>query len=133
MVQAVRRSSGLKYLLAGGAIVLAIGVIADWPGELPIALSTKKPTTLPCQQVIAEKSFLSRPQLSKFLTIPEGSTQAQVQAVMQEPFCQLPDLQVRPGVTARRLAYPLEFDPKTWLVVLYEGESYAGYAFSFRH
>lgn len=132
MVQAVSRSSGLKYLLAGGSMVLAIGMLADVPGKLAIAPAHQFSPTIPCQQVIAEKAFLSRPQLSQFLTIPEGATQAQVQAVLQAPFCQLADLQVRPGVTARRLAYPLEFDPKTWVVVLYEGESYAGYTFSFR-
>ncbi|NJP12002.1 MAG: hypothetical protein HC866_23115 [Leptolyngbyaceae cyanobacterium RU_5_1] len=30
------------------------------------------------------------------------------------------------------VAYPLAFDPQTWFIVLYEGDEYAGYSFSFR-
>ncbi|WP_179228673.1 hypothetical protein [Leptolyngbya ohadii] len=43
--------------------------------------------------------IISREQLAQFLTISE------------------------------RAVYPLAFDRQTWLVVLYEGEEYAGYQF----
>jgi hypothetical protein len=53
--------------------------------------------------------------------------------VVEKPYCKLQNIQVRKDATAQREAYPLAFDPETWLVVLYEGEEYAGYSFSFRH
>jgi len=51
--------------------------------------------------------------------------------VIAEPYCTLSPVEVREGVTAQREAYPLEFNPETWFVVLYEGEEYAGFDFSF--
>jgi hypothetical protein len=50
---------------------------------------------------------------------------------VSEPYCKLPTLNVRAGVEAEREAYPLEFDPATTLVILYENDEYAGYRFSF--
>jgi hypothetical protein len=82
---------------------------------------------------VQPKSVLSREQLSRLLAVPERSNQKQVRQVVSKPFCKLQNLQVRAGVTAEREAYPLAFDPNTWLVVLYEGDEYAGYSFSFRH
>jgi hypothetical protein len=52
---------------------------------------------------------------------------------MNAPYCRLSELEVRAGVRAQREAYPLAFDPQTWFVVLYEGDQYTGYSFSFRH
>ena len=45
----------------------------------------------------------------------------------------LPIFEVRAGVSAERAAYPLAFDPNTWLVVLYEDEEYVGYGFKLQH
>jgi hypothetical protein len=44
----------------------------------------------------------------------------------------LASLQIRAGATSLREAYPLEFDPQTWLVLLYEGDQYTGYRFATR-
>ena len=76
--------------------------------------------------------MLSRQQLADLLTIPERSEQAKVKEIVAEPYCQLAELELRDGIVAQREAYPLAFDPKTWLVLLYEGNEYAGYAFSFQ-
>ncbi len=125
---AVIGASGIKYMLAGGTVVAAIGLLGD-----PSAMLNKlTPPKEQCQQVIQPQAILPRDRLSQFLTIPERSQQAQVRQVMQEPFCRLPDVQVRAGVIAKREAYPLAFDPNTWLVVMYEGDEYVGYSFSFR-
>ncbi|WP_430686000.1 hypothetical protein [Leptolyngbya sp. AN02str] len=86
-----------------------------------------------CQEVIQSQAVLSRDQLARLLAIPERDRKENVRAIMSEPYCQLPSVEVRQGVVAEREAYPLAFDPQTWFVVLYEGEEYAGYSFVFKH
>jgi hypothetical protein len=72
---------------------------------------------------------LPRETVLEFLTIAERESAAAVQGVLSEPYCQLPSIEIRAGVQAERSLYELDFDANTWLVVLYEGEEYAGYAF----
>jgi hypothetical protein len=84
-----------------------------------------------CQTLVQTEATLSREQLAQLLTIPERGSKAQVREVVAEPYCTLAALQVRSGVQAEREAYPLEFDPKTQLVILYENDEYAGYRFNF--
>ncbi|MBF2025824.1 MAG: hypothetical protein IGS48_03535 [Oscillatoriales cyanobacterium C42_A2020_001] len=122
------RGMGVKYMLAGGSVVAALGLVADLNGLLP----KPSPVKEICQEIVEPKAVLSRDELAKLLAIPEGSNRGQIQQVMRSPYCRLPNVQVRDGAMAQREAYPLAFDPKTWLIVLYEGESYAGYSFSFR-
>ncbi|NJP10841.1 MAG: hypothetical protein HC866_16330 [Leptolyngbyaceae cyanobacterium RU_5_1] len=122
------RGSGVKYMLAGGSVVAALGLLIDPHALLP------KPTAVQdvCQQIVDPKAILSRDQLSQLLTLPERTRKAQLRQLLQTPYCQLPNLEVRAGVSAERAAYPLAFDPQTWFIVLYEGDEYAGYSFSFR-
>ncbi len=82
-----------------------------------------------CQEVVQPNAVLSREDLAQMLTIPERSAKSALREIIAEPYCQLPGLAVRADVTAMREAYPLAFDPQTWLVLLYEGKEYAGYAF----
>ena len=49
--------------------------------------------------------------------------------MLKAPYCQLPNLEVRAGATAERFVYPLAFDPQISLIVLYEGDEYAGFRF----
>ncbi|MDA0673856.1 MAG: hypothetical protein O3C67_09165 [Cyanobacteria bacterium] len=84
-----------------------------------------------CKTLVQTEATLSREQLAQLLTIPERDTKERVRQVVQEPYCELEPLQVRSGVAAEREAYPLEFDPKTQLVILYENDEYAGYRFNF--
>jgi hypothetical protein len=123
------RNAGVKYMLAGGSVIAALGLLIE-PQSL---LQKFAPSKDACQEVIQPKAVLSRDQLSQLLTVPERSSQEQIRQLMKEPYCRLPDVQVRAGVMARREVYPLAFDPQTWFVVLYEGGEYAGYSFSFRH
>lgn len=129
MARHQNRGMGVKYMLAGGSVVAALGLVADLNGLLPKSAPAKEI----CQEVVEPKAVLSRDELAKLLAIPEGSNRGQIQQVMRSPYCRLANMQVRDGAMAQREAYPLAFDPKTWLIVLYEGESYAGYSFSFRH
>lgn len=85
-----------------------------------------------CQQRVASQAVLSRGELSKLLAVPERSSKEAVQQIIDAPYCMLSPIEVREGVSAEREAYPLEFDPQTWFVVLYEEGEYAGYDFSFR-
>ena len=89
------------------------------------AASTQKDN---CQKVVQSSAVLSREQLGKILTVPERSNQQAVRHIVAEPYCQLPSLEIRDGVTANRAAYPLAFLPSTWLVMLYEGDEYAGFS-----
>jgi hypothetical protein len=83
-----------------------------------------------CQEVVQPQSILSREQLVKLLAIPERSAKSKIRQILREPYCYLASLKIRAGVLSQREAYPLEFDTDMWLVILYEGEEYAGYRFS---
>ena len=123
-----RNHSGVKYMLAGGSMIAALGLLVDPQGLLPKMAAAKDS----CQEVISEKAVLSREQLAQVLTVPERANKQAIRQVMKLPYCRLATIQPRAGTNADREAYPLAFDPKTWLVVLYEGDEYAGYSFSFR-
>lgn len=114
------------YLLAGGSMLTALALVVDVG-----SMFKSKPINNTCQEITQPKATLSRDQLARLLTIPERTDQARVRAVVNQPYCKLPDLQVREGVTATREAYPLAFDTETKVVILYEGNEYAGYAFAF--
>lgn len=85
-----------------------------------------------CQETIQANAVLSRAKLSELLTIPERAPKADVQAVIEQPLCTLAATELREGVAAEREAYPLEFNPETWFIVLYEEGEYAGFDFSFQ-
>jgi hypothetical protein len=85
-----------------------------------------------CQEVIQTEAKLSRQQLAEVLIIPERDSKERVRQILAEPYCRLADINVRAGVNAEREAYPLEFDKKTQLVILYEDDEYAGYRFKFK-
>lgn len=109
--------------------MLALAAMLITPNLEPDAAAVKSDL---CQQQVQPQSFLSRDELSELLEIAERSSKEQVQEAIAEPFCILSPSTYREGVQAQREAYPLEFDPNTWLIVLYEGDEYAGYDFSFR-
>ncbi|CAA9368639.1 hypothetical protein AVDCRST_MAG94-3952 [uncultured Leptolyngbya sp.] len=119
-----------KQLMAGGVVLLSFGLLLDLH-SLPSFLSKKTSGEL-CQEVVQSQTKLSRQQLARLLTVPEGDKKQKVQEILKDPYCKLVDLQVRVGATAQREAYQLEFEPQTWLVVLYEGDQYAGYRFNIR-
>jgi hypothetical protein len=151
---AVGASHRLKLLLAGGLLLAAVGVGMGSPDRLKALnpssqanlaapgspqVSASPASPFPasakdaCQQVVKADAALSRDVLSKLLLVPERSPHNTARQILGEPYCLLPPLTVRAGSVSRREAYPLTFDTQAWLVVLYEGEEYAGYAFSLRH
>lgn len=78
------------------------------------------------------KSLVSRDQLKKLLETDLQAPKATVQGFLNAPYCVLSPGKTEAGLPAEREAYPLEFDPQTWLVVLYDGDRYVGYDFRFR-
>jgi hypothetical protein len=122
-----RSKTRLKFWAIGGMLLALLG----WVGNPRNLLSARAPSE-PCEQIVQPQAILTREQLSQLLTIPERSPKAKIRAVVKSPYCNLAAIEVRANVMAEREAYPLGFDAQTWLVILYEGDEYAGYAFSFR-
>jgi hypothetical protein len=120
----------VRYLIAGGSMLALMGMLIDVRGL--IKPSTATPTNV-CAEMIAPQSMLSRDELAQLLTVSERDRKVAIRNVISDPYCKLSDIEVRAGVQAEREVYPLEFDPQTWFVVLYEGDEYAGYDFIFQH
>jgi hypothetical protein len=131
----------VKPLLAGGLMFSLIVILLDANGAKPLlshpAAFASSPShgkaietlSKDCEGEITETIRLSRQQLLQLLSVPERNSKTKVREIVQAPYCQLSTLQVRAGVDAVREAYPLEFDPETTLVILYENDEYAGYRF----
>ncbi|NJM96120.1 MAG: hypothetical protein HC800_01885 [Phormidesmis sp. RL_2_1] len=127
--------------MVGGLMFALIGIVFQLGGAKTLfnsqILSAKSlsrdrtSTTLAksCETPINETSRLSRQQLLELLAVPERDSKSKVTQIVKEPYCQLSSLKIRAGVDAQRDAYPLEFDPQTTLVILYENDEYAGYRF----
>ena len=119
-----QRQIGMRLFLLGGAIAVMAGLSTDIHKTIA-AQRTTRPEN--CAGAVNAQATISRDQLATFLTISERRPKAEVQDVLQTPYCQLSGLEVRAGVSAERAVYQLAFDPQTWLVVLFEGNEYAGY------
>jgi hypothetical protein len=128
----------LKILLMGG-IFLTVGILGSdlrrvgvWGNWFSSSIAVSRHPTESCQGEIHADVNISREKLAEFLAVSEREPKAKVQEILQQSYCQMPAIEIRAGVPAERQVYPLAFDPKTWLVVLYEGDEYAGYQFSFQ-
>ncbi len=123
----IKRSLLVGSTLLTGALLILTGNLLN-PGSL---LGARDPNAQ-CQGKVQSQSVISRDQLGQFLTVAERDRKAKVRQIVKAPYCTLPTVEVRAGVKAEREAYPLAFDPQTRLVILYEGDEYAGYAFDVR-
>ena len=128
----------LKILLMGGLFLTIgvlgsdlrrVGMVGNWFSS---SMGNSRHPTEACQGEIHADVNISREKLAEFLVVSEREPKAKVQEILQQSYCQMPPIEIRAGVPAERQVYPLAFDPKTWLVVLYEGDEYAGYQFSFQ-
>jgi DNA-binding transcriptional regulator YdaS (Cro superfamily) len=116
-----------------GAIVLAIGLLALDDQRLGGWLQAAGPQSAEgCEKIVQSNSQLSREQLAQLLVVPERDPKENVRKIVAEPYCSLPQLQVRSGVVSEREAYPMAWDPTVQLVILYENDEYAGYRFRFQ-
>ncbi len=128
MTRAQSKSFNRKQLLAGGAALLALGLFADLRG---LSFGSAKMGNELCPST-SSQSKLTEQQVAKLLTVAEGDQKTKIREIVREPACKLPTLPVRVGSMAEREVYGLKFDPQTSIVVLYEGDQYAGYRFWLR-
>lgn len=127
-MQQVETNPIVRLLPIVGLAAVVAGLMLDVGRTTPSRASSAPET---CVGEVNSDVVLSREQLAAFLTISERDAKAKVQELLQKPYCNLSNLEIRAGVPAERAVYPLAFDPKTWLVVLYEEDEYAGYQFRF--
>ncbi len=123
------RPQSRQVLMAGGSM-LALAALVITPQLKTSQVQPAEPFT--CIKQENTKALASRDQLKSLLEIELQSPKSTVQSLLQQPYCVLSPGKTEAGQPADREAYPLEFDPQTWLVVLYEGDRYAGYDFRFR-
>jgi hypothetical protein len=116
-------------MLVGGSM-LALAAMVITPQLSQPQQAAVEPFT--CIKQENPKAVISRDQLKALLDTGAEAARAQVRELLKAPYCVLSPGQTEAGQPADREAYPLEFDPQTWLVVLYEGDRYAGYDFRFR-
>ena len=116
-----------RRLLAGGLVLVTLGLITDLYG-LP-SLDSRSSN---CTQIVQAKTALTREQLMQFLALPKGAKSSQILSLINAPYCKLAGVTSATGGMVDRQAYPLTFDPQTWMVVKYEGEQYVGYEFKIR-
>ncbi len=119
-----------KALWAGGSVA-TLALLAVVPNQGSKAISQSS-----CQAIVQSGAEISRGQISRLLAVPEGSAQAAVRQVVNEPYCVLPTSPTgddgQPTGLMEREAYPLAFDREAWLVVNYQAGEYAGYDFVFK-
>jgi hypothetical protein len=120
----------MRGLMTGGCLLLAAYLLLDMRGGA--SLGAWRRSNAACQEVVQSKTSISRQQLAQLMTLPEGDTRQRVQSMLKAPYCKLATIEIRKGATAQREAYPLDFDDRLWLVVLYEGGQYAGYQVGMR-
>lgn len=84
----------------------------------------------PCIQIRRVSARISRKQLETVMQLRQGALWEDAVQVIGTPYCQLaPTLEV-----PRRDAYPLAFDPSTWLVLKYDrAMTFRGYDFTFHN
>jgi hypothetical protein len=118
-----------KSLLPAAASLIAVAVVGQGQIFNVGRSTTPSASSETCEAIIRSDARIGRDQLAKLLTIPERDSKENVRKVVSEPYCRLPAIQIRSGVEAEREVYPLAFDPSTHLILLYEGDEYAGYRF----
>jgi hypothetical protein len=116
-----------ELVLISGALLAAIGLTLTQPENVPV--NRGPDPNLFCQEIVQPKAKLTREQLAQLLTVPERGARPKVQGIVKEPYCRMSNLTIRAGATTERVAYPLASEPQTWLVILYEGDTYVGYGF----
>lgn len=118
-----------RWLLVGGSM-FTLATLVVGPNLGPLTASP--PTVDQCIQIDQPQAVLSRQQLQQLLNTAPQTPQTSLRTWLPTPYCRLAPAPDAEGVTVDRQVYPLEFDPKTWLVVQYEGDRYRGYDFVLR-
>lgn len=124
----------LKQIFVGASGVLALGLFLQVQG-LPSFGSKNPDFACSPDNPVKPQAILSGAQLVQLLNTKKGNSRESVRSLLKEPYCALPNLEIRAGTVSQREVYLLagddfvQFDPKTRLVVLYEGDQYSGFKF----
>lgn len=120
----------LTFLIIPLTLGMSVFTILDLLGEYPIFRNTapiaRKQT--PCIGTTNLTVRISRATLAWLIAVPVGSAEREVMQGLGTPYCLLPDAD---GLI--QVAYPCEWDPSTWIVIVFQKQQYAGYQFSFDH
>lgn len=116
----------LVLLILSATVAASIKLIWQFNPNLFSMSAFKSAEELQCAEVVTSDAVLSRERILKLMTIAEGATKTRVRSVLKAPYCRLKPITVRAGVAAERDVYPLEFDSKIWVIVLYEQDNYVG-------
>ncbi|NJL20617.1 MAG: hypothetical protein HC895_07045 [Leptolyngbyaceae cyanobacterium SM1_3_5] len=110
-------------------------LLASFTIALPARAQTPPERLDPCVEIVQESSLMTRPMLRQFSQVARGSARAEAIAVLGEPYCRLQPLEVElpdgSMATVQREAYPFEFAPHIWYVVMYAGDRYLTFDYSF--
>ncbi|MFZ4640913.1 MAG: hypothetical protein ACOYMP_11015 [Nodosilinea sp.] len=116
-------------VLASGSMLAAATL---WLSPHPTPVIDSQPLTGECIKIEKIENALSRDRLKALLAVETPAPRATLQALLKDPYCVLKPTTDAQGGGTDRVAYPLEFDPHAWLVVIYQGDRYTGYDFRFR-
>ncbi|MGB3493129.1 MAG: hypothetical protein WBA57_10400 [Elainellaceae cyanobacterium] len=131
MASSTFRLSPLNIFLSGALVVTLFVLMIDV--QRPQSEETKGDRHYQgCTGEVRQDVQLSQEQLAQVLAVPERDAKATIREILAEPYCTLPPIEIRSGVQSEREAYPLAFNPDAWLVILYEGDEYAGHRISIK-
>jgi hypothetical protein len=120
-----------QVLVAGGSMLaLATLVVAPSMNRADQGLTTGAADV--CIKQVNKQSLVSRDELKAILELDANAPKTKVQEIVDQPHCVLEARAGEDGVQVEREAYPLEFDPQTWIILQYQGEAFTGFDFSFR-
>lgn len=117
----------VKVLLIGASVAVAVLLVRP-KFIFADSVANSNDREKVCYETVDPHKLISKHELAAMLTIPEREPKDSVTQILGAPHCFLKPLELRKDALAVREAYPLEFDRNRWLIILSEGEEYAGYA-----
>jgi hypothetical protein len=128
------RPSGGRHrqmLMAGGGM-LALATLVVTPSFNRTDSTSNTGAADVCIKQVDKQSLVSRDELKAVIDLDPSAAKDQVRNIVDQPHCVLEPRAAENGIQVEREAYPLEFDPQTWLVLQYQDSKLAGFDFSFR-
>lgn len=117
--------NGQKFVFFSTGFALATQLFILIPAAPTVAGQAE-----PCVQMWRTSARMSRKQLEMVMQLRRGALWEEVVQVIGTPYCQLAPTVYAP----RRDAYPMAFDPSTWLVLEYDrAVTFQHYDFTFNN
>jgi hypothetical protein len=118
----------LNLLLAGGLLATLFGLMTE--AQIRRTPKASIDVSSECASDAQSHVVLTEEHLASVLAVSERESKDKIRAILEEPYCTLPTVEIRAGVNAEREVYPLAFNDHAWLILLFEGDEYAGYRIS---